>query len=397
VETGQSDDASVDVNCFALNVRKSANTSYDRTYHWTIEKTGSESSLILALEQTFVVYYDVVVDLDDPAFTDDDFAVDGVIGIRNPAPIDATLNDITDGISGFGPAEVDCGVEFPYTLPAGTGMSCSYHADLPDKTTRTNTATVELQNYDYDSDEIGTESGETYFSGTANVNFGAATVTQIDECIDVNDSYEGFLGTVCAGDELPVTFTYTRTIGPYDRCGEYLVENTADFETNDTATTGDDIWTVEVSVPCPDGCTLTLGYWKNHAGFGPQDDMVTDLLPRYLGTHAFGFPIGDSIKVDSAAEAVQYLAFYGSNNIFNASNGINKLYAQLLAAKLNIASGADGSAISATIFAADLYLTTHDSWDWSTLNKPQKSQVLNWMVALDRFNNGLTGPGHCSQ
>jgi hypothetical protein len=222
-------------------------------------------------------------------------------------------------------------------------------------------------------------------------------MTEADKCITVTDTYTGPLGTVCLGDTLPKTFTYSRTVGPYSVCGEYTVNNTASFEAQDTHATGSDSWTVNVNVPCAGGCSLTIGYWKTHAGFGPQADMVSPLLPQYLGTQLFGIPLGKTIKVSTAGQALQYLSFYGSNNVFDASNGINKLYAQLLAAKLNIANGADGSILAPTIASADAFLTTNDSLNWSSLSRAQKNQVLTWVTTLDYYNNGLIGPGHCSQ
>jgi hypothetical protein len=83
--------------------------------------------------------------------------------------------------------------------------------------------------------------------------------------------------------------------------------------------------------------------------------------------------------------------------VFDASNGINKVYAQLLGAKLNIASGASNSAVLSTINAADAFLATKNSLDWAGLSKTQKNQVLGWMSTLDNYNNGLIGPGHCSE
>lgn len=150
-------------------------------------------------------------------------------------------------------------------------------------------------------------------------------------------------------------------------------------------------WTY-YNLPIPTGgCTFTIGYWKTHAGFGPQADVVTPLLPIQIGNGT-----GKSLNVNSAAFAVQLLSFSGSNNVFAASNGINKLYAQLLGAKLSIANGVSGSAVATTIAAADAYLSTHDSGDWANLSKSEKSQVLAWMTTLDNFNNGLIGPAHCS-
>jgi hypothetical protein len=134
------------------------------------------------------------------------------------------------------------------------------------------------------------------------------------------------------------------------------------------------------------GCTRTIGYWKNHAGFGPQPDVVTALLPLWLGTSGGA----RSIQVTTAAQAVSLL-----DHSDNSSNGINKLYAQLLAAKLNIANGANGSAVQQTITLADLFLASHASSDWNSLSSTQRQQVLAWMETLDDYNNGRIGPGHC--
>lgn len=138
--------------------------------------------------------------------------------------------------------------------------------------------------------------------------------------------------------------------------------------------------------PTGDACTRTIGYWKTHAGFGPQADVVTPLLPLWLGTSG-GVK---SVHVTTAALAVSLLDKSG-----DASNGINKLYAQLLAAKLNIANGASGSAVLQTITRADLFLATHSAADWTSLSSAQRQQVLAWAATLDDYNNGRLGPAHC--
>ena len=128
---------------------------------------------------------------------------------------------------------------------------------------------------------------------------------------------------------------------------------------------------------------MTIGYWKTHAGFtGKNADRVTPLLPISLGT----------LDVTDAGIAVDVLTMktYG-----HPSNGITKLYAQLLGAKLNIADGADGSAVASTIADADAFLATYDWEDWDSLSKAEKKAVLRWMTTLDNYNNGYIGPGHC--
>ncbi len=359
-----------------LEVQKDASTSFTRTYNWNIEKSTDQSSLTLALNQSFVVNYSVTVDVS--SITDSDWAVSGNITVYGHSAdgSSAPITGVWDVVSPDIVATVDCPVTFPYSVSEGDVLKCTYTTSLPDASSRTNTATAKL---DYFGDI-------SPFTATADVDFANASINEIDECINVSDSYAGDLGQVCRG-EAPKTFTYSRTIGPFATCGDYTIDNTATFVTNDTGATGSASQTVNVHVPCTGGCSLTIGYWKTHAGFGPQADMVTPLLPQSLGSQT----------VNSAALAVQFLSFNGSNNVFDASNGINKLYAQLLGVKLNIANGAGDSAVASTIAAADAFLATHDSLSWASLPKADRNLVLSWVNVLDNYNNGLIGPGHCSQ
>jgi hypothetical protein len=133
------------------------------------------------------------------------------------------------------------------------------------------------------------------------------------------------------------------------------------------------------------GCTSTPGYWKNHAGYGPQADVLSEHLPIWLGTAGGTY----SVQVTTAAQAVSILTPSGTN-------GILKLRLHLLAAKLNIANGANPSAISAEIDAADAFLATHSAGSWWSLSASERAQVLAWKSAFDSYNNGVIGPGHCS-
>ncbi len=137
-----------------------------------------------------------------------------------------------------------------------------------------------------------------------------------------------------------------------------------------------------------EGCTRTVGYWKNHAGFGPQPDVVTPLLPVWLGAEDGS----ESIEVADAATAVSILRMrtYG-----HPSNGITKLYAQLLAAKLNIENEADDEDVADIIDDADEFLSENNWEDWNDLPDEDRSMVLDWKDSLDDYNNGIIGPGHC--
>jgi hypothetical protein len=138
-----------------------------------------------------------------------------------------------------------------------------------------------------------------------------------------------------------------------------------------------------------EGCTWRLSWWKNHAGFGPQPDSVSQFLPLWLG-----FPDGaNSIHVTSNRIAVAILRIRGEYG--HPFNGITKLYAQLLAAKLNIANGASDRDIAETIAQVDLFLSTHDWHDWSGLRRHERQTILDWVNRLADYNNGRIGPGRC--
>ena len=144
---------------------------------------------------------------------------------------------------------------------------------------------------------------------------------------------------------------------------------------------------IEKQTP-PAGCTHTIGYWKTHSGFGPQADVVTPLLPIWLGTNGGSKSLAVTNRF--IARDVLKMKTYGTNN-----NGITKLYAQLLGAKLSIADGADPAPVAAYIADADAFLANNDWNDWSSLNKSMQKQVLRWKTKFDNYNKGLTGVPHC--
>ncbi len=119
-----------------------------------------------------------------------------------------------------------------------------------------------------------------------------------------------------------------------------------------------------------ENCTYTQGYWKNHAERWPASYLT-------LGTVNY-----------SASQLL---------SIFNKSvsgNGLISLAHQLIAAKLNIANGANPSGVAGTIAAADALIGLLIVPPVGTgYLKPKDTSALTQM--LDDFNNGVSGPGHC--
>lgn len=125
--------------------------------------------------------------------------------------------------------------------------------------------------------------------------------------------------------------------------------------------------------PPPPGpnCTYTQGYWKNH----PQDWPVTELT------------LGDTTY--TLWQAIEILKTPPRGNVTYI------LAHQLIAAKLNIANGADDTAVATTISEADTWLTHYPPG--SSVPRSERATATALARYLDQYNNGLIGPGHCSQ
>lgn len=365
---------------YDLVVTKDARTSLTRTWDWDIAKSADQEELTLSVGQVFQsVNYDVTLSADA---TDGDWGVTGEITVRNPDPTNpAIIASVTDVVSTGLTATVDCGETFPYTLAAGATLTCDYSADLPDGADRVNTATA----------TVTAASKVDNGSGTAAVSFATATVTAVDECVDVADLFDSAdpadaddLGTLCAADLTGGSHTYedARDIGPFAQCGEFTVTNVASFVTTDTEATDSATWTVDVSVPCARGCTLTQGYWKTHSDRGPApyDDAWKNLGP--MEEETLFFSSGHS--------------WYGVFWTPPAGNAYYNLAHQYMAAKLNVLDGASTTTdVDAALAAAEAFLTGRNPT--SRLTKTDRATALALASTLDQYNNGLIGPGHCSE
>ena len=127
---------------------------------------------------------------------------------------------------------------------------------------------------------------------------------------------------------------------------------------------------VVTTAPVAQNCTYTQGYWKNHELAWP----VTSLT---IGTVNY-----------TKAELLLIL------NEPAQGRKIVILAHQLIAAKLNIANGADASSIATTIANADLLIGNKvipPIGAGALTNNPATA----YANTLDDYNNGLIGPGHC--
>ena len=392
VETKQEASASVEVACSDLEVTKDAKTSFTRTWDWTIDKSADQTDLTLASNQLFTVNYEVSVGAEKQ---DSAYAVTGAINITNPSTArDAVINSVSDVVSPDITGNVVCPVSFPYSLASGETLECSYTADLPDDADRVNTATATLQNYSFDPEENATPAGTTEFTGQADVLFENAEISEVDECIDVSDNNVGALGTVCAADA-PKTFEYSLTFGQNPdadvllECGPNTHENTASFVTNDQELTGESSWTVNADVVCDTGCTLTPGYWKTHSkkGPAPYDDTWQKLAEGVDNPEDTTFFLSGQSYYQVLWEQPQGNAYYILAHAY-------------IAAELNQLKEASipDDVLDAFDEATTLFNTyTPDQIAALKGKNSVRQQFVSLAEILDDYNNGLSGPGHCSE
>lgn len=379
VETGDEAGATVTVTCYALDVAKTAATEFTRTWEWSLEKTSDVTELTVPAGFPFAVDYSVT-----PSATsvDSDARVSGTISITNPAPMDAKVLSVADAATPDIELTVTCeGITFPVTLAMDETLDCTYEGELPDLSARDNVATAELQNVTYDVAGAATETGTTGFTGSEPITFGDPS-NNVDTCIDVTDDQAGPLGTTCITN-LPMTFTYSVTWGPFESCGSYEGVNVASFTADDTGAMGSDDWSVAVNIPCGPNCTLGQGYWKNHSEQGPA---------KYDETWAYLANGADTPFFDSGLSWLETMRTppKGGNAFFILAR-------QYAAAWLSGLHGADISTVAAEIQRAvellDQYDGDPDGMD--LIEGDVRKEFIQIAETLDDFNNGKIGPGKC--
>ena len=134
--------------------------------------------------------------------------------------------------------------------------------------------------------------------------------------------------------------------------------------------------------PPPGGCTLTPGYWKTHSEFGPAPyDATWAQLPNGASTPLFGTGTTwlQAFNTPPAGQAYWILAH------------------AWMAATLNGLAGADTSPVTAQLAQAAALLDQYDGSPQSmaAITRPVRATFISLAAALDAYNNGVTGPGHC--
>lgn len=360
-----SHDVNVNVPCYENIVitNHEVTTSFNRSWDWNIVKSSSaDNPMTLPVNTVISVPYNVTV---TGVPTDSGFFATGSVSFENTGDNTAVLTSVAVDISGIAVTPV-CGsiASFPANIAPGESVTCTYASALPDGNPRTSTATV--------STSLASVS-----DGKA-VIFGDPT-TETGQTIQVADSLVGILGSVTGTTNPTVaSFDYSYNVGPYSSCGDYTVVNTAKI----VGTGRTSSHTLNINVPCANGCTLTQGFWKTHSRLGPA--------PYSSGWQVLGA---------SQEQTIFFLSGKSWYTIFWTAPKGNVYYIlahQYMAAKLNILNGAATTPeVTAAITAAESFFNTYTPS--SSLSSAVKNSANANATLLDNYNNGLIGPGHCSE
>lgn len=226
-----------------LDVSKTANTSFTREHFWDIEKSVSTenghtvngySKVWLYIDGSGDETATWTVDVSYEGYVDSNWNVSGAVYIDNTGTLDAVITDVDDVLAG-GAIGVDCGVAFPYTLPVGESLTCTYSED----------------GYVEGSNEVTVTTERDTYSASAAIVWGAPT-TEINKTVNISDLSDLFgnvnLGSATAPNG--AQFEYDKAFAWADYgaggCGSYTYGNTATInETGQNASA-----TLKVNVQC---------------------------------------------------------------------------------------------------------------------------------------------------
>ena len=434
--------ASISVTCVAATVTKTSVATFRRSWQWDITKSRglingqpAPSSLTLQPGQSFIYPYSVRVFT--TGYSDDLFSASGTITVTGSASVPGSRSfTMTDAIAGGLTPTVSCTGGNPRSITGAGPIACTWPAtSLPDATTRLNTATATLQNVKYQivGGPTNLSGTTTAFTGTASITFPSTPTTLRDNCVKVVDvaqhkSDQGSpLGSaitnqltsgnysICVSGSpgsADQTITYNTTIGPMDQfaaCGNFRFDNTATLTTNTTGTTDDSSLQTPISVDCPQGCTLTQGYWKTHnASFGadkkggrkgpPVHDWSA--APAWTDWYQWKFFGGTPDPVPPTITAVPLPVkstptWFANFTTAPQGNPYYQASHQFMAAVLNVANGAPAGAINTQLTAAyTFFLTANPNTNWSD---SQRTQLLAWNTLFGSYNEGTLSALHCSE
>ena len=134
------------------------------------------------------------------------------------------------------------------------------------------------------------------------------------------------------------------------------------------------------------GCTYTQGYWKTHSQQGPAP-----YEPAWANLGAL--EENTILDFGPTPDLTWYTAFLTAPK---RGNPYFILVHQYMAAKLNVLNGASSTPeVDLALAYAENFILTYDPT--FTFTQEVKDDAVEQAGILGDYNNGLTGPGHCSE
>ncbi len=228
-ETGQEDSTTVTL-CVedALDVSKTVDATYDRTYLWQIDKEVGEDRLEV-LQGDPVFSYTVSATPD--GFTDDGWVMEGTITVTNPNTYDdgditATVTDLTD-VGGGAQCTVDNGTEVTVAAggePVVLAYTCTFTGEPAYDGTNTATAAWTAPDGETERSAAGTADVDFALDGETN-----KTINVYDDKTDPDGDPVDLGQATWNADGTPTVFTYELALpGSPGTCVDYT--NTAWIE-----------------------------------------------------------------------------------------------------------------------------------------------------------------------
>ena len=365
--------------CYEIAVIPTIPESFEslvKTLLWGLDVDNiipTQTPLLISPGQVFSKTYSV--DLGVRQAVERDWTAGGAIHIQNLTTVDAVINEVEQTF-GDSPVPVQCDSGLPHTLTPldetghGDEMICGYEAELPDGNTRISRTIVT------------TDVGGATLQGT--LDFGGAQVIPEDDCVTLGGFPVGVPATYCV-EAVPVSLSLPVQIGPFtepEGCGYHEVPHSISLVTDDTGATETFDWVTPVVIPCDIGCTLSPGYWKTHSSRGPAP---------YHDTWA---QIGeDSPFFDTGQSWYEVLWNPPQGNAYYI------LAHAYVAAYLNGLNGADQGVVYSALAEAEALLDEYDGnpQPMSEIRGSVRRAFVSLAEVLDDYNNGVIGPGACSQ
>jgi hypothetical protein len=353
-----------------LSASKTAVGHWERTFHWTIDKSVTPDSWLLRTGDSGTSTYTVAVTKDAGS---DAIYVDGEVCVTNDGDVateNLTIKDRIQATSSGGAtltlAEAALDLSANPVLDPGESYCYPYSfaiTPVVGATDYRNTARVTITN---DPRDPGNPLGPTVRADFAI----PSTPTLINDTINVDDTNGGSWPFSASGSvKYDKTFTCDRD------AGEHV--NTATIRETGQS---DNAKVTVTCTPPPAGCTFTQGYWKTHSKYGPasKPDPTWALIGENTAFYLSGQTWYQAINTSSAGGNAYYI-----------------LAKQYIAAKLNkLSGGGSTAAVDAAITWAESFFSTYTPS--ANLSKTVRAQAIAAADTLDQYNNGVIGPGHCS-